>query len=200
MALPAVVTTAACLTLAFAPPIVGFGAAAGAAFVWVWWLERYPEPVPGSTGVVDVRDELSVRPCRAPSRVFVYLTPDQAAHIEIRTAAQTAHRIGGSLVAGYVVTESGASKGADHGTAHDTRILATNVSLAEAVGATVLNVRASDVLEGVVALADREGITHAVFGYSGELGGLLAPDSIVGGVVRRCRGVQVQVVTRPPTA
>jgi K+-sensing histidine kinase KdpD len=73
-------------------------------------------------------------------------------------------------------------------------ILETNISLATAVGATVVRIHAPDEAAGLLALADREGVTHAVFGYVGERERVLDPDSIIGVFVRRCRGVEVEVV------
>ena len=48
----------------------------------------------------------------------------------------------------------------------DRYALAKNVALAEALGATVVRVKADKASEGLIAFARREGITHVVFGQS----------------------------------
>jgi K+-sensing histidine kinase KdpD len=214
MALPISVTAAACVALALAPAIVGFSTAVGAAFVWVWWLERHPEPNQISTSGVSwmsipdpqdnrmgsiVGDRRS-SPHAAVHRVLVYLSPQQSAGVEIRAAGGLADRLGGSLVAAYVVTGRRASKQEHRWSPDENPVLRTNISLAEAVGATIVKILAEDESEGVIALAAREGFTHAVFGYAGELGSLLDPESTIGAFASRCRGVQIEVVTRLETS
>ena len=41
-----------------------------------------------------------------------------------------------------------------------------NIRLAESLGATVVRVRASRPAEGLIAFAQREGVTHVIFGQT----------------------------------
>ena len=48
----------------------------------------------------------------------------------------------------------------------DAEALAQNIRLAESLGATVVRVKAAKPAEGLVAFAQREGVTHVIFGQS----------------------------------
>ena len=50
--------------------------------------------------------------------------------------------------------------------AEDSDALRENIALAESLGATVVRVKADRPAEGLVAFAQREGITHVIFGQS----------------------------------
>jgi two-component system sensor histidine kinase KdpD len=58
----------------------------------------------------------------------------------------------------------GAPRSGLHG--HDLHRRIRNIALAEALGATVVRVKADKPAEGLIAFARREGITHVVFGQS----------------------------------
>ena len=81
----------------------------------------------------------------------------------IRTGARIAGRLGARWYAVYVETprERPGRIGAD-----DSDALEQNIKLAESLGATVVRVRAENPSEGLVAFAQREGITHVIFGQS----------------------------------
>jgi two-component system sensor histidine kinase KdpD len=49
---------------------------------------------------------------------------------------------------------------------NDGEALAQNIRLAESLGATVVRVRADRPSQGLIAFAQREGITHVIFGQS----------------------------------
>ena len=48
----------------------------------------------------------------------------------------------------------------------DQEALQRNIALAEELGATVVRVRAARPADGLIAFAQREGITHVIFGQS----------------------------------
>jgi two-component system sensor histidine kinase KdpD len=50
--------------------------------------------------------------------------------------------------------------------ARDSIALRENIRLADALGATVVRVKADRAADGLIAFAQREGITHVVFGQS----------------------------------
>jgi two-component system sensor histidine kinase KdpD len=50
--------------------------------------------------------------------------------------------------------------------AHDAEALRENIKLAETLGATVVRVKAERPADGLIAFAQREGITHVIFGQS----------------------------------
>jgi two-component system sensor histidine kinase KdpD len=48
----------------------------------------------------------------------------------------------------------------------DAHALEQNITLAESLGATVVRVKADRPAEGLIAFAQREGVTHVIFGQS----------------------------------
>lgn len=50
--------------------------------------------------------------------------------------------------------------------ARDAEALQENIRLAESLGATVVRVKAARPAEGLIAFAQREGVTHVIFGQS----------------------------------
>jgi two-component system sensor histidine kinase KdpD len=55
---------------------------------------------------------------------------------------------------------------ADRINARDAEALQQNIKLAETLGATVVRVKADKPADGLVAFAQREGVTHVIFGQS----------------------------------
>ena len=51
-------------------------------------------------------------------------------------------------------------------TLDDAEALQQNITLAESLGATVVRVKADKPADGLVAFAQREGVTHVIFGQS----------------------------------
>jgi two-component system sensor histidine kinase KdpD len=81
----------------------------------------------------------------------------------IRTGARIAGRLGAKWFAVYVETRverPGKIRAAN------SEALAENIRLAESLGATVVRVKADRPAEGLVAFAQREGVTHVIFGQS----------------------------------
>lgn len=81
----------------------------------------------------------------------------------IRAGARFAGRLGARWYAVYVETPREAPGRIDGG---DRDALQRNIALAEALGATVVRVKADKPGDGLIAFAKREGITHVVFGQS----------------------------------
>jgi len=81
----------------------------------------------------------------------------------IRTGARIAGRLGSKWYAVYVETPR---ERPDHIKARDADALQQNIKLAESLGATVVRVRAERPSDGLVAFAQREGVTHVIFGQS----------------------------------
>jgi K+-sensing histidine kinase KdpD len=127
--------------------------------------------------------------------VLVCLTPARPANLEIQAGAVLAERLRGSLMVAHVKV---AAESEPHARPSDDLVFATNASLATAVGAAVVTVEAPDVAEALIALAEREHVTHVLFGYSGDPAKALAPESIIGRFVRGARGIEISIVSQPP--
>lgn len=200
VAAPIAVSLVALAALVVLPGLGGLAAAIGAAFAWTWWLDGQPDGGSERTDVRVVDGEVSDAGApvivRHPAeRVLVAVAPNRPATIEIEAAAALAGRLGGTLTAAYVMTEARRDRA---GTS-----LAANLSAARAAGATVVEVVADDVVDGLLALADREGITHVVLGCSGAVSTLFEPTSTVGRFVTSARGLEISIIRQSdsrPTA
>lgn len=96
-------------------------------------------------------------------RVMVCMSSNVLAPRVIRTGARIAGRLGAKWYAVYVETpqeRSGRMPPAD------SDALRQNIELAESLGAMLVTVRAERPAEGLVAFAQREGITHVIFGQT----------------------------------
>jgi two-component system sensor histidine kinase KdpD len=96
-------------------------------------------------------------------RVMVCMSSNTLAPRVLRTGARIAGRLGAKWYAVYVETPAekpGRIK------ADDSDALRQNIALAESLGATVVKVHAERPAEGLIAFAQREGITHVIFGQS----------------------------------
>jgi len=104
-----------------------------------------------------------LEPALIPERVMVCMSSSGQAPRVIRTGARIAGRLGSRWYAVYVETSRD-----DHGRMAGTHAetLAANIQLAESLGATVVRVKADDPASGLVAFAQREGITHVIFGQT----------------------------------
>jgi two-component system, OmpR family, sensor histidine kinase KdpD len=77
----------------------------------------------------------------------------------------------------------------------DSAALRENIRLAEELGATVVRVSAARPAEGLIAFAQREGITHVVFGESGRSRWKrLREGSVIGTFVTAVQNAAVNVV------
>ena len=104
-----------------------------------------------------------LEPALIPERVMVCMSSNALAPRVIRTGARIAGRLGSKWYAVYVETPR---EQPDRIKSRDADALQQNIRLAESLGATVVRVRAEGPSEGLVAFAQREGITHVIFGQS----------------------------------
>ena len=104
-----------------------------------------------------------LEPALIPERVMVCMSSNAAAPRVIRTGARIAGRLGARWYAVYVETprEQPGRIGLP-----DADALQQNIRLAESLGAMVVRVKADRPAEGLIAFAQREGVTHVVFGQS----------------------------------
>lgn len=104
-----------------------------------------------------------LEPALIPERVMVCMSSNVAAPRVIRTGARIAGRLGAKWFAVYVETPH---ERPDRIRPADSEALRENIKLAESLGATVVRVKAERPADGLIAFAQREGITHVIFGQS----------------------------------
>jgi two-component system, OmpR family, sensor histidine kinase KdpD len=104
-----------------------------------------------------------LEPALIPERVMVCMSSNALAPRVIRAGARIAGRLGAKWYAVYVQTP-GELPGRI--AARDAEALSENIRLAESLGATVVRVKAARPSDGLVAFAQREGVTHVIFGQS----------------------------------
>ncbi|MEO6235540.1 MAG: universal stress protein [Vicinamibacterales bacterium] len=109
------------------------------------------------------RQREGLEPALIPERVMVCMSSAAEAPRVLRTGARIAGRLGARWYAVYVETPREAPGHIEPG---DREALAANIALAEGLGATVVRVRAARPADGLIAFANREGITHVIFGQS----------------------------------
>jgi len=104
-----------------------------------------------------------LEPALIPERVMVCMSSSALAPRVIRTGARIAGRLGAKWYAVYVETPP---ERPGRIASEDSDALRQNIKLAESLGATVVKVHAERPAEGLIAFAQREGITHVIFGQS----------------------------------
>ena len=104
-----------------------------------------------------------LEPALIPERVMVCMSSNTLAPRVLRTGARIAGRLGAKGYAVYVETPQ---EKPDRINPRDADALQQNIRLAESLGATVVRVRAERPSDGLVAFAQREGVTHVIFGQS----------------------------------
>jgi two-component system sensor histidine kinase KdpD len=104
-----------------------------------------------------------LEPALIPERVMVCMSSNALAPRVIRTGSRIAGRLGSRWYAVYVETPR---ERGDRINPRDADALQQNVKLAETLGATVVRVRADKPADGLIAFAQREGVTHVIFGQS----------------------------------
>jgi two-component system sensor histidine kinase KdpD len=109
------------------------------------------------------RQREGLEPALMPERVMVCMSSNVEATRVLRTGARIAGRLGAHWYAVYVETPR---ERVDRIAPKDRDALAKNTAMAEALGATVVRVRAERPADGLISFARREGITHVVFGQS----------------------------------
>jgi two-component system, OmpR family, sensor histidine kinase KdpD len=109
------------------------------------------------------REREGLEPALIPERVMVCMSSNALAPRVLRTGARIAGRLGAKWYAVYVETPK---EKPGRINPHDSEALQQNITLAESLGATVVKVHADRPADGLVAFAQREGITHVIFGQS----------------------------------
>jgi len=109
------------------------------------------------------RQREGLEPGLIPERVMVCMSSSISSPRVIRAGARIASRLGTRWYAVYVVTPAELPARIK---IPDREQLDRNIALAESVGATVVRVTADRPADGLVAFAQREGITHVIFGQS----------------------------------
>lgn len=104
-----------------------------------------------------------LEPALIPERVMVCMSSNALAPRVIRTGSRIAGRLGARWYAVYVETPR--EKPGRIGT-HEAEALQESIRLAESLGATVVRVKAGRPADGLIAFAQREGVTHVIFGQS----------------------------------
>jgi two-component system sensor histidine kinase KdpD len=122
-------------------------------------------------------------------RVMVCMSSNARAPRVIETGAQMATRLGARWYAVYVETPQ------ERHRRTQPAALRSNMTLAERLGATVVRVNAIDPADGLIAFAQREGITHVVFGQSARSRWeRLRRGSLIGRFLAAVRNAIVKVV------
>jgi two-component system sensor histidine kinase KdpD len=110
----------------------------------------------------------------------------------LRTGSRIAGRLGARWYAVYVETPREAP---DRIKPADREALTRNIKLAEDLGATIVRVKADRPADGLIAFAQREGITHVIFGQSARSRWeILTKGSILNRFLEEVRDAAVQVV------
>jgi two-component system sensor histidine kinase KdpD len=104
-----------------------------------------------------------LEPALIPERVMVCMSSNALAPRVIRTGARIAGRLGSKWYAVYVETPR---ETPERIRSKDAEALQQNIRLAESLGATVVRVRADRPADGLIAFAQREGVTHVIFGQT----------------------------------
>jgi two-component system sensor histidine kinase KdpD len=131
-------------------------------------------------------------PSLVPERVMVCMSSNALAPRVLRAGARLAGRLGAKHYAVYVATplERRGKINPD-----DADALQHNIRLAESLGATVVKVHAERTADGLIAFAQREGITHVIFGQSARTRWeLLWRGSTIDRFLSTVRDAAVQVV------
>jgi two-component system sensor histidine kinase KdpD len=104
-----------------------------------------------------------LEPAQIPERVMVCMSSNALAPRVLRTGARIAGRLGSKWYSVYVETPR---ERPDKIRSGDAEALEQNIKLAESLGATVVRVKAEHPSDGLIAFAQREGVTHVIFGQS----------------------------------
>jgi two-component system sensor histidine kinase KdpD len=138
------------------------------------------------------RQREGLEPALIPERVMVCTSSNSDAPRVLRAGARIAGRLGARWYAVYVETPR-ESPGQIKPT--DREALQRNIALAEELGATVVRVRANRPADGLIAFAQREGITHVIFGQTARSRWeILMKGSTLNRFLEEVRDAAVQVV------
>lgn len=134
-----------------------------------------------------------LEPALIPERVMVCMSSNVLAPRVIRTGERTAGRLGAKKWYAVYVATPQARRG--RLAPCDSDALQRNIKLAESLGATVVTVKAERPADGLIAFAQREGITHVIFGQSARSRWeLLWRGSTISRFLNSVRDAAVQIV------
>jgi two-component system, OmpR family, sensor histidine kinase KdpD len=138
------------------------------------------------------RQREGLEPALIPERVMVCMSSNADAPRVLRAGARIARRLGARWYAVYVETPREVP---GHIKPQDREALQRNLALAEELGATVVRVRAERPADGLIAFAQREGITHVIFGQSARSRWeILLKGSTLNRFLEEVRDAAIQVV------
>lgn len=141
--------------------------------------------------------ERSERGC-SPERAMVCMSSNPEAPRLLRHGERMAARLGARLYAVYVET---ARERPNRITVRDSEALATNLAIAQDLGATVVHVRATRTADGLIQFARREGITHVILGQTQRSPWeILLRGSVLDRFLREVPDVAVQIVAQEAEA
>ena len=127
-----------------------------------------------------------------PERVMVCVSSAADAPRVIRAGGRLAKSLGARWYAVYVQTPTEAPTQIRP---KDLEALERNLALAEELGATIVRVTADRTADGLIAFANREGITHVVFGQTARSRWeILVKGSTLNLFLEEVRDAAVQVV------
>ena len=123
------------------------------------------------------------------------MSSNKTARPLLRAGSRIAGRIGAVWYAVYVETPK---ESPSRIKPIDSKQLAENIHLAEELGATVVKVKAKRPADGLIAFANREGITHVIFGQSWRTRwGILLHGSVLNRFLSEVQGAAVHII--PPS-
>jgi len=138
------------------------------------------------------RQREGLEPGLIPERVMVCMSSSASAPRVVRAGARIAGRLGARWYAVFVETPSELPERIK---AADRDQLQRNIALAESLGATVVRVKADRPADGLIAFAQREGITHVIFGQSSRTRlEILVKGSTLNRFLEEVKDAAVQVV------
>ena len=144
------------------------------------------------------RQREGLEPALIPERVMVCMSSSNDAPRVLRAGARIARRLGARWYAVYVETPREAP---GHIKPEYREALNRNIAMAEELGATVVHVKADRPADGLIAFANREGITHVVFGQSARTRWeILLKGSTLNRFLEEVRDAAIQVVPLDATA
>lgn len=138
------------------------------------------------------RQREGLEPALIPERVMVCMSSSPDAPRVLRAGARIARRLGARWYGVYVETPREAP---GRITPQNRAALQRNMALAEELGATIVRVTAERTADGLIAFAQREGITHVVFGQTARTRWeILIEGSTLNRFLEEVRGATIQVV------
>lgn len=140
----------------------------------------------------DYREREGLEQAVIPEKVMVCITSRGNAKKLLRIGSRIAGRLASDWYAVYVETpreEPGRIDPKDHNT------LMENVRLAEGLGAQFIRLKSAQVADALIEFAQREGITHVIFGQSARSRwDIVLRGSVINRFLNEARDATVQVV------